>query len=81
MKNLPEDTALVAYYLEGGDLPPVGLERMPYFASNQGDVWTGMIDTMKYENGLYQIAVVTNNKEELEGDPKAYAFGQILISN
>lgn len=81
LTSVPDDTVLVAYYLEGGNLPPIGIERMPLFATNQGDVWTGMIDTNEYENGLYQLGVVSNNKEELEGDPQAYAKGQILISN
>jgi hypothetical protein len=81
VRNVPDDTVLIAYFLEGGDLSPIGLERMPYFASNQGDVWTGMIDTNKYKNGLYEIGVVSNNKEELEGNPQAYAQGQIIISN
>ena len=81
IKNVPEDTVLVAYYLEGGDLSPIGIERMPYFATNQGDVWTGMLDTNEYKNGLYQIGVIANNEETLEGNPHAYAFGQILISN
>lgn len=81
VKNVPEDTVLVAYYLEGGDLSPIGNERMPYFAADQGDVWTGMIDTNEYKNGLYELGVVSNNKEELEGPPQAYAKGQILISN
>jgi len=52
-----------------------------YVATNQGDVWTGMIDTSEYDNGLYTLGVVSNNKEELEGNPQAYAKGQILISN
>jgi hypothetical protein len=81
VRNVPDDTVLVAYYLEGGDLPPVGSGRMPSFASDQGDVWTGLIDTTKYKNGLYEIGVVSNNKEELEGNPQAYAQGQLLISN
>lgn len=81
IKNVPEDTVLVAYYLAGGDLAPIGLERMPLFASNQGDVWTGMIDTNDYENGLFEVMVIANNEESLEGNPQYYARGQILVSN
>tara|TARA_Y100000310_G_scaffold340437_1_gene436220 strand:+ start:590 stop:754 length:165 start_codon:yes stop_codon:yes gene_type:complete len=54
---------------------------MPSLATNQGDVWTGFIDTADYENGLYDIAILTNNEETLEGDPKAYAQGQLIITN
>ena len=79
--NVPADTKLVAYYLEGGDLAPVGNGRMPEFATQQGDVWTGMLDTTKYSNGLYILGIVSNNQESLEGNPQAYAKGQIMISN
>ncbi|MFC1722740.1 hypothetical protein ACFL0V_01245 [Nanoarchaeota archaeon] len=79
--NPPADTKIVAYFLEGGDLEPIGQGRMPFFATDQGDVWTGMIDTAEYENGLYTLGVVSNDKEEMEGPPKAFASGQILIDN
>jgi len=81
VSNVPADTKLVAYFIQNDNLPPVGLERMPLFATNKGDVWTGMLATTEYENGLYEIMVLTNNQEALEGDPKAYARGQIVISN
>jgi hypothetical protein len=81
VKNVPEGTKIVAYYLSGGNLPAIGTERMPSLATDNGDVWVGMIDTSEYENGLYDLAVVTNNKEALEGDPQAYAQGKIVISN
>jgi len=80
--NVPEDTMLVAYFLEGGDLEEMGSGRMPNFATEQGDVWTGMLDTSDYDDGLYTLAVVSTNEEELGDEgPQAYAQAQILIEN
>lgn len=81
----PEDTTIVGYVLEGGDLPPVS-ERGPSLASDQGEgVWRAMIDTTQYKNGLYNIGVMTSNKIDMEENkgspPTAYAQGQIVISN
>lgn len=36
IKGASDDTTIVAYYLEGGDLPPIGSERGPSTASEQG---------------------------------------------
>lgn len=81
ISTFPEDTKIVAYYLEGGDLEPIGQGRMPGFASKQGDVWIGMIDTTEYENGAYQLAVVSNNQEAMEGNPKAMTTAWLDIEN
>lgn len=82
IKGVPDDTTIVAYYLEGGDLPPIGLERGPLIASNQGGVWTSMIDTSQYKNGLYTIGVISNNQElKKDTPPTAYARGQVVINN
>jgi hypothetical protein len=80
ISNVPGDTEVVAYYLAGGNLPDISGDRMPLFATNQGDVWTGMLDTEGYENGLYQVMVIASNSG-LEGNPQFYAQGQLLISN
>jgi hypothetical protein len=80
-KNVPPDAKIVAYFIDGGDLPPVGAERGPLFATKKGDVWTGMLDTEEYENGLYKMFVGGFIEETMEGDPDYYARGQILISN
>jgi len=83
IKGAPEDTKIIAYSLEGGDLPPIGPERGPSLAADQGGVWTAMIDTTQYKNGLYSISAGTYNKDVLEENnpPTAYAQGQIVISN
>lgn len=81
ISGVPEDAQLVVFYLAGGDLPPISNERRPTPATNQGDVWTGMIDTNDYENGLYDIAVVGTNQVSLEGNPQYYAMGQVLVDN
>lgn len=82
IKGIPKDTVNVAYWLEGGDLPPIGPERGPLLASEQGEVWMAMIDTTQYKNGLYNIGIVsTNEEEEEDSPPTAYAQGQIVISN
>lgn len=80
-KNVPADAKIVAYYIDGGGLPPAGAERMPSFATKKGDVWTGMLDTGEYKNGLYQMMIGGFIEETLEGPPDYYARGQILISN
>ena len=82
-KNAPEDSVYVAYWLEGGDLPPIGPGRGPSLATEQGGIWTAMIDTADYKNGLYTINVLSSNKELDENDdspPTAYAHGQIVIN-
>ncbi len=81
VKNVPDDTKIVAYYLEGGGLPPLGSERSPLFATKKDDIWSGMLDTAEYENGLYEMVVGGSTVEELKGRPQYYARGQILISN
>jgi len=82
LTSAPDDTELVAYYLTGGDLSPIGSGRMPLFASKQNGVWTGLIDTKEYKNGAYQLAIVTNNKRELGDDgPRAFAQVHLKISN
>jgi hypothetical protein len=81
VKNVPADAKIVAYFIDNGELPPIGLERMPLFATKKDDIWTGMIDTNDYENGLYEMMVLGNIEETLEGNPDYYARGQILISN
>lgn len=81
VKNFPADVKVVAYYIDGGDLPPVGPERGPLFATKQDDVWTGLLDTGEYENGLYDVIVGGFIEETLEGNPQYYTRGQILISN
>lgn len=81
-KNAPGDIKLVAYMIDGGNLPPVGPGgRMPLFATKKGDVWTGMLDTAEYENGIYDVMVLGMKTETMEGNPDYYARGQILISN
>lgn len=82
--NVPEDSVYVAYWLDGGDLPPIGPGRGPSLASEQGSVWTAMIDTTNYKNGLYTINVLSSDRELDENDdspPTAYAQGQIVITN
>jgi len=83
VKGAPEDTTNVAYWLDGGDLPPIGPGRGPSLASEQGGVWTAMIDTTEYKNGLYTINTLSTNQELDQSDtpPTAYAQGQIVISN
>ena len=81
VKNFPSDVKVVAFYIEGGKLPPIGAERGPLFATKKGDVWNGLLDTGEYENGLYEIMVGGFIEEKLEGSPDYYARGQILISN
>lgn len=79
--GVPDDAVAVAYYLEGGDLSPVGEGRRPLFATKQDDVWTGLLDTTEYENGMYTLGAVAWDVEDADGPPKANAQGQILISN
>jgi len=83
IRGVPEDTVNVAYWLTGGDLPPIGPGRGPSLATEQDGVWTAMIDTAKYKNGLYTINTLSTNQEVMEGDtpPTAYAQGQIVITN
>ena len=81
INRVPDGTQAVGYYLEGGDLPPIGDGRAASFAENQGDVWTGMIDTTEYGNGLYDFASVVWDPEDPDGNPMALATAQILISN
>jgi len=81
-KTVPEGTNVVAYYLAGNNLPPIEGSQRISWATNQGDVWTGFIDTTGYENGLYDIAVLTTSNEAWgDGSPEGYAMGKILISN
>tara|TARA_Y100000310_G_C20667689_1_gene808507 strand:- start:205 stop:471 length:267 start_codon:yes stop_codon:yes gene_type:complete len=75
------DAESIGYYLEGGNLPPLGAERPPSFATDQGDVWTGLIDTTEYENGLYDIAIITWDEKNPDGPPTALSQSKILISN
>jgi hypothetical protein len=81
VRGTPEDTNFVVFYLAGGDIPPISGENLPSSASNQGDVWTGLIDTTDYENDVYEIMVIASSEDSLEGDPQYYAQGQILVSN
>jgi hypothetical protein len=81
-KNAPADIKLVAYFIDGGNLPPVAPGgRAPEFGTQKGDEWTGMLDTSEYDNGVYDVMVGAMKTETMEGDPAYYARGQIVISN
>ncbi|MBW2991687.1 hypothetical protein KY345_00535 [Candidatus Woesearchaeota archaeon] len=84
VRGVPEGTKNVLYWMEGGDLVPVGPERGPSIASEQDGVWTAMIDTAQYKNGLYSVKAASTERETVkEGDtpPTAFAQGQMVISN
>jgi uncharacterized protein (UPF0333 family) len=73
----PEGTKMALFTIQGGDVkvtgPNLGID------SDGSDGWSRIVDTTKYDNGVYEIAGLPSTTSE--GNPLGRAVAQVIIKN
>lgn len=78
--KVPNETKLVAFAIQGGNIDPIEKTGPNIGVDNDGDDgWSYLLDTKKYENDLYSISAIAG--KSVGSEPLGAVTAQVIIQN
>jgi hypothetical protein len=79
VNNAPEGTKMVAFVITGSDGDVSNAGPNLGYDTSASDGWTRIIDTTKYENGLYEVSGLPTTSAD--ANPLTLVSAQVIIEN